>query len=151
MFRFLRCLTVISSLCGWCVAILVLNAWNCCMSMLFGLKCGSVAGNSGETCESRPSGSISPRRDEHELAQTLLRESSPRRPAHEFWASEYLAQARRVSPKRDPAWFSWCLFEPSPRRRGLAWARSFSLSEVLGEAGRCDYFLDLVGECMAWL
>ncbi|QCD86317.1 hypothetical protein DEO72_LG3g838 [Vigna unguiculata] len=31
------------------------------MGMLFGLECESVAGNSGETCESRPSGSISPK------------------------------------------------------------------------------------------
>jgi len=64
------------------------------MGMLFGLEGEFVAGNSGETCESRPSGSISPRRDEQGLAQTLLREWSPRRPAHEFWASEYLVQAR---------------------------------------------------------
>jgi len=51
--------------------------------------------------------------------------------------SEHLAQARGVSPKRDPACAPASLFEPSPRRRGLAWARSFSLSEGLGEAVRC--------------
>jgi len=71
---------------------------------------------------------ISPKRVN--LAQTLLREWSPRRPAHEFWASEYLAQARGVSLKRDPAWFSWCLLEPSHRRRGLAWASMSRLSET---------------------
>jgi len=44
-----------------------------------------------------------------------------------FWASEHLAQARGVSPKRYPALLPDALFEPSPRRRGLAWARPFSL------------------------
>ncbi|QCD86897.1 hypothetical protein DEO72_LG3g1426 [Vigna unguiculata] len=37
-----------------------------------------------------------------------------------FLASEHLAQARGVSPKRDPALLPDALFEPSPRRRGLA-------------------------------
>ena len=37
-----------------------------------------------------------------------------------FFLSEYLAQAREVSPKRDPALISGCLFEPSSGRRGLA-------------------------------
>jgi len=50
-----------------------------------------------------------------------------------FWASEHLAQARGVSPKRDPALLSEALFEPSLRRRGLAWARMSRLSEGLGE------------------
>jgi len=54
-----------------------------------------------------------------------------------FWASEHLAQARGVSPKRDPALVSGCSFEPSLRRRGLAWASTSRLSEGLGEAVRC--------------
>jgi len=54
-----------------------------------------------------------------------------------FWASEHLAQARRVSPKQDPALALGSSFEPSPRRRGPAWARPFDLSEGLGKTGRC--------------
>jgi len=39
-----------------------------------------------------------------------------------FWASEYLAQARGVSPKRDPAWAPASFFEPSPGEGGsLEW------------------------------
>ena len=53
-----------------------------------------------------------------------------------FLGSEYLAQARGVSPKRDPALALVSLFEPSPRRRGLAWARTSRLSEGLGETVR---------------
>jgi len=48
-----------------------------------------------------------------------------------FWASERLAQARGVSPKRDPAWAPISFFEPSLRRRELAWARASCLSESL--------------------
>jgi len=47
-----------------------------------------------------------------------------------FWASEHLAQVRGVSPKRDPALRLDALFEPSPRRRGLAWAKTSRLSEA---------------------
>ncbi|QCE14863.1 hypothetical protein DEO72_LG11g1869 [Vigna unguiculata] len=48
-----------------------------------------------------------------------------------FLASEHLAQARGVSPKQDPVCVSASFFESSPRRRGLAWARSSRLSETL--------------------
>jgi len=54
-----------------------------------------------------------------------------------FWASKHLAQARRVSPKRDLALAPGSSFEPSPRRRGPVWARPFGLSEGLGKTGRC--------------
>ncbi|QCE01111.1 hypothetical protein DEO72_LG7g2404 [Vigna unguiculata] len=42
-----------------------------------------------------------------------------------------LFQARGVLPKRGPACASAPCFEPSPRRRGLAWARTSRLSETL--------------------
>ena len=107
-------------------------------------KHGCSRWTSDETCKSRPSESVSPRRDETG--------SSPKAPARKvaqatcstFWASEHLAQARGVSPKRDPALLPASPFEPSPRRTGgsperarLAWARTLSLSEGLGEAVRC--------------
>ncbi|QCD84153.1 hypothetical protein DEO72_LG2g4503 [Vigna unguiculata] len=56
---------------------------------------------------------ISPRRDQRGVAQTSVRERSPRRPAQIFERSSIL-------PKRDPALLPDALFEPSPRRRRLA-------------------------------
>jgi len=47
---------------------------------------------------------------------------SPRRSVQYFKRASISPKREGVSPKRDPAWFSWCPFEPSPRRRGLAWA-----------------------------
>ena len=74
-----------------------------------------------------------------------------------FWASEHLAQARGVSPKRDPALFSWCFFEPSPRRMGLAWASMSRLSETLQPeqgagrgSARWNCFLGFVWKMLAW-
>jgi len=44
MSPFHRCLAVVSSWCGWCDAMLVLNAWNYCMNLLFGLVRRTIAG-----------------------------------------------------------------------------------------------------------
>jgi len=69
-----------------------------------------------------------------------------------------------ISPRREgsrlseiPRWFLDAFFEPSPRRRWLAWASTSRLIENLRPergAGRgraqCDCSLNLVGECMAW-
>jgi len=57
-----------------------------------------------------------------------------------FWASERLAQTRGVLPKRDPAWATVPLFEPSPKRDPSAWARSW--------ARQCDDWLFIV---LGWL
>ncbi|QCD82932.1 hypothetical protein DEO72_LG2g3274 [Vigna unguiculata] len=54
----------------------------------------------GELWFSRPSEPVSPRRDQQRLAQDVSRERSLRRPT--LLLSEHLAQARGVSPKRDP-------------------------------------------------
>jgi len=45
------------------------------------------------------------------------------------------------------------LFEPSPRRRGLAWARPFSLSEELGEIVWClvVYCSWMIGTCLGMI
>ena len=61
----------------------------------------------------------------------------PGDPLNFFLASEHLAQARGVSPKRDPALVPGSSFEPSPMQRGLAWARPFSLSEGLSGTVLC--------------
>ena len=89
---------------------------------------------------------ISPRRVWRRLAQTLFAKGRPGDLLFIFWANEPLAQARGISPKRDPAVVPISCFEPSPRRRGTrlsetvspergpsAWARPFSLSEGLSE------------------
>ena len=54
-----------------------------------------------------------------------------------FWASKQLAQARGVSPKRDPALLSCSCLSPRLGGGGLTWARPLSLSEVLGETALC--------------
>jgi len=79
-----------------------------------------------------------------------LCEWSPRRPAPCFWASEHLAQARRDSPKRDPVVAPRSSFEPSPRRRGSAWARTSRLSVGLGETVMClvAYLLSYAWNCL---
>jgi len=106
--------------------------------------------NSGEHRFSRPSEHVSPRWDYWELAWVFLREVSPGRHIPFIWASHVLAQARRTRLSERAQKAIVPLFEPSPRRRwallsespspereSLAWARPFSLSEVLGEAVHC--------------
>jgi len=79
--------------------------------------------------------------DGRELAQNLFTRKVAQATSSTFWASEHLAKARGVSPKRDPAWAPASFFELLPRRRGLAWARPFGLSEELGETMcLCGYF-----------
>ena len=70
----------------------------------------------------------------------LLHASSHSGDPRSFWASEHHAQARGVSPKRDPAWGYCSPFSSprlgeggSPKRESLAWARPFGLSEELSE------------------
>ena len=76
----------------------------------------------------------------------LLHASSHLGDPRSFWASEHVAQARGVSPNRDPhVRVLFPLFEPSLRWRGLTWARPFRLSEELGEGSvvfGCFLFLD---------
>jgi len=109
--------------------------------------------NSGETCKSRPSEPVSPRRDEQGFAQTLLRERSPRRPAYYF-------ERASISPRREGSRLSEIprcpldvFFEPSPRRRGLAWARPFSLSEGLDETMLClvAWLLSVEWNCLGMI
>ena len=87
--------------------------------------------NSGETCWSRPSEPVSLGEMNRDSLKPSVRERSLRRPTQFFWASEYLAQARGVSPKRDPALAPVSFFEPSPRWRGLVWASTSRLSKTL--------------------
>jgi len=48
-----------------------------------------------------------------------------------FWASEYLTQARGVSPKRDPVCAPAPFLSPRLGEEGLAWASTSRLSETL--------------------
>ena len=57
---------------------------------------------SGGDCSTRPGEHVSPRQGEQRLALVFSRRWSPRRLA-QFRASERLAQARQVSPKRERA------------------------------------------------
>jgi len=107
-------------------------------------KHGYSRWTSDETCKSRPSESVSPRRDETGSSPRTFARKVAQATSSASWASEHLAQARGVSPKRDPVMFPGCFIEPSPRRRGgsperarLAWAKPLSLSEWLGEAVGC--------------
>ena len=53
-----------------------------------------------------------------------------------------------------PRKFTVPLFEPSPKRRGLAWVRPFSLSEELGESSvMFDRFLEswMVNTCLDFM
>ena len=93
-------------------------------------KPGCSRWTSGETCKSRPSESVSPRRDETGSSPRASARKVAQATCSTFWASEHLAQARGVSPKRDPVCAPAPLFEPSPRRKGLAWASTFRLSET---------------------
>ena len=61
------------------------------------------------------------------------------------WASEHLAQARGVSPKRDPTYAPAPPFEPSPRRRGARLS-----SPVSPERDPSAWARDL-GETVWWL
>ena len=101
--------------------------WTMC-----GLLYACTRENSGELWFSRPSEHVSPRRDQQRLAQAASREQSLKRDGSHL--SEIPHEA--TVP----------LFEPSPRRRGLAWARASRLSETLQlerGVGR--------GQCGAWL
>jgi len=86
--------------------------------------------SSGEHWFSRPSEHVSPRRDYRELgwifcARYRLSDAFP------FWASHILAQARRARLSERAQEATVPVFEPSLRRRGLAWARVSRLSETL--------------------
>jgi len=61
------------------------------------------------------------------LAQAASCERLLRRPR--FVLSEWASRLSEI-----PRELLFPFFEPSPRRRGLAWARPFSLNEELGEA-----------------
>ncbi|QCD86506.1 hypothetical protein DEO72_LG3g1029 [Vigna unguiculata] len=64
-----------------------------------------------------------------ELAQDFCVEGRPGDQLG-FLSERASRQAREVSPKQDPACAPAVFFEPSPRLRGLAWARSPRLGEI---------------------
>jgi len=120
-----------------CVSSSLSRPRSCCIYLLFWTGVGGCCrktmarpDNLAQASQSRL-GEI-----ERDSPKPFLRERSPEL---SFWASERLAQAREVSPRWDPRELLFLLFEPSPRRRGLAWAkplawaRPFNLSEELGE------------------
>jgi len=109
-------------------------------------KHGCSRWTSAETCKSRPSESVSPRRNETG--------SSPKAPARKvaqatrstFWASEHLAQAIGVWSKRDPALLPASPFEPSPRRKGAR------LSEHISpERDPSAWARDWARQCAVWV
>jgi len=79
----------------WCVRMPCMLGWF--------EKHGCCRWNSGETCKSRPSEPVSPRRDNQGFAQTPFTREVAQATRSRFWASRQLAQARGVSPKRDLA------------------------------------------------
>ena len=63
-----------------------------------------------------------------------------------FWASEHLAQARGVSPKRDPACAPAPFLSPRLGGEGLAWAGVSRLSETLQPWAR-----GWARQCAVWM
>ena len=93
-------------------------------------KHGCSRRTSGATCKSRPSGSVSPRRDKQGARLGLLRERSPRRPARRF-------ERASTSPRREgsrlseiPQVLLFSFSSPRLGEGGLAWASTSRLSET---------------------
>jgi len=120
----------------------------CCLGCVIGLLHERTMGSIGFLAQASMSRLGEINRGSPKLLHASSRSGDPR----SFWASEHLAQARGVSPKRDPAW-GYCSPFSSPRlgeggsleQESLAWARPFSLSKELGEGSvvfGCFLFLD---------
>jgi len=95
--------------CFWCMEYLM-----CLFGLEYTCAAGEIRARTVNLAQaSRTRLSESDKGSPHQFARKVSQATHSN-----FWASKQLAQARGVSPKRDPALLSCFRFEPSPRRRG---------------------------------